>query len=55
MMEFQYVGSNTPEAVNLRLDKGGEKWDGFVPALSVAVSGPGENLRENPGLTRAPP
>ena len=31
-------------SVNLTLDT--EKWDGFGPALSVAVSGPGENLKE---------
>jgi hypothetical protein len=32
----------------------GEKWDGVGTALSVAVSGPGENLRQNLGLTDAP-
>jgi len=37
------------EAVNLSLDIEGEKSDGFGPVLSVAVSGPGEILLQNPG------
>ena len=36
------------DGVNLSLDRKGarEKWDGFDPVLSVAVSGPGEILRQ---------
>jgi hypothetical protein len=29
-----------------------EKWDGFGPALSVAVSGPGEIFLQNPDVLR---